>query len=263
MMPAVEVTDPDDPRLAPYTRLTDMQLRMVAEPAQGIFMAEGEKVIRRALAAGLEIRSALMAPKWWPGLAAVIPEETPVFLAPPGLLADITGYRVHRGALAVFGRPAPPRPEAVLHQAATGLLLEDLVDHTNVGAIFRSAAGLGVDAILVTARCADPWYRRSVKTSMGAVFSIPWTVVPDVHAGLESAQRAGMTAVALDPAGDTELRQWQRTGPTLLALGTEGAGLSRAARESIDVHISIPMVRGIDSLNVAAAAAVACYALTS
>ena len=121
-MPVVEVTDPDDPRLLAYTRLTDMQLRMVAEPAEGIFMAEGEKVIRRALAAGLQISSALMAPKWWPGLAAVIPEGTPVLIAPPPLLADITGYRVHRGALAVFVRPAPPPVATVLKTAATALL---------------------------------------------------------------------------------------------------------------------------------------------
>ncbi len=262
-MPVVEVTDPGDPRLAAYTRLTDMQLRMVAEPADGIFIAEGEKVIRRALAAGLEMRSALMAPKWWPGLAAVIPDAIPVHLAPPELLADITGYRVHRGALAVFARPAPPQPVDILQSATTALLLEDLVDHANVGTILRSAAGFGVDAVLVTAKCADPWYRRAVKTSMGAVFTIPWTVVPDVHAGLDAAQQAGFSSVALDPAGAMSLRQWRRAGPTMLALGTEGTGLSRAAREGIDVHVSIPMARGVDSLNVAAAAAVACYALTS
>lgn len=257
----IEVDAVDD-RLAHYTRLTDMQLRMVSEPAAGIFLAEGEKVIRRALAAGLQMHSALMEPKWWPGLEPDVPPDVPVYLGPPALLRDITGFRLHRGALACFERPVPRAAADVLAGARTAVLLEDLVDHANVGAIFRSAAGLGVGAVLVTARCADPWYRRSVKTSMGAVFTMPWATVADAGAAIAAARAAGMTTVALDPAADASLRDWHAGGPVLLLVGTEGPGLSADAQRATDVRLQIPMARGTDSLNVATAAAIACYALT-
>lgn len=260
-MPVIEVDDAQDPRLAAFTRLTDMQLRMVSEPAQGIFLAEGEKVITRALQAGLQMVSALMEPKWWPGLRDRVPEGVEVYLAPPALLQDITGFRLHRGALATFARPALPTAEQVLRGARAAVLLEDLVDHTNVGAIFRSAAGLGVDAILVTRRCADPWYRRSVKTSMGAVFTMPWAVVPDVGSGVAAARAAGLVTVAMDPAAPMNLRQWVPV-PAMLLVGTEGPGLTAEAKLCTDVQVSIPMSQGIDSLNVAMAATVACYVLT-
>ncbi|HQR79918.1 MAG TPA: RNA methyltransferase [Actinomycetota bacterium] len=258
-MPVIPVADPADPRLCHYTRLTDMQLRMVTEPAQGVFLAEGEKVIRRALAAGLDMVSALMAPKWWPALAADVPAAVPVFLGSPELLESITGFRLHRGALATFRRPVAPDAAQLLTGARTAILLEDLVDHTNVGAVFRSAAGLGVDALLVTERCADPWYRRSIKTSMGAVFTLPWTTVPDAPSAVALARRAGMTSVALDPAAGSSLRDWRGPAAVLLLLGTEGVGLSDAARACVDRSFSIPMHHGVDSLNVAAAAAIACF----
>ncbi len=260
-MGVVEVSDTQDPRLTPFTRLTDMQLRMVTEPAEGIFLAEGEKVIRRALAAGLEMVSALMEPKWWPGLATTVDDAVPVYLAPPPLLKEITGFRLHRGALATFRRPAPRTADAVLAGARSAVLLEDLVDHTNVGAIFRSAAGLGIDALLVTSRCADPWYRRSVKTSMGAVFTLPWATVPEVGVGVAAARAAGLATVAMDPAATVSLRTWSAV-PAMLLVGTEGPGLSSAAQQLTDVQLSIPMARGTDSLNVAMAAAIACYVLT-
>lgn len=147
--------------------------------------------------------------------------------------------------------------------ASTALLLEDLVDHANVGAIFRSAAALGVDAVLVTRRCADPWYRRSVKTSMGAVFVVPWATVPDAVTGVDLARDAGMTTVALDPSSARALRDWERSGPALMLLGSEGPGLSPAARSCADTTLAIPMHNGVDSLNVANAATLACYVLTS
>ena len=262
-MAATGVTDPDDPRLVHFARLTDMQLRKLSEPAAGIFVAEGEKVIRRALAAGLNITAALMAPKWWPALEPVIPASAPVYLAPPELLQQITGFRVHRGALATFARPVPPDPRELLARAGTALLLEDLVDHANVGAVFRSAAGMGVEAVLVTERCADPWYRRSVKTSMGAVFEVPWTTVPDTASGLALARQAGMNTVALDPGASASLRQWRGSGPTMMLLGSEGPGLSDLAIREADLRLAIPMANGVDSLNVAMAGAIACYALTS
>lgn len=262
-MGVVLVEDPGDERLLHYTKLTDMQLRMLSEPAEGIFLAEGEKVIMRALDAGLQMVSALMAEKWWPALEPHVPAGVTVFLAPETLLRQITGFRLHRGALATFRRPRPSDPAQVLAGARSALLLEDLVDHTNVGAIFRSAAGLGVDAVLVTQRCADPWYRRSVKTSMGAVFTMPWARVPDVGAGVEHARDSGMTTVSLDPAAPTSIREWRPDGPSMLLLGTEGPGLSDRAVALTDVALSIPMSREVDSLNVAMAASVACYVLTS
>lgn len=257
------VADPGDVRVAQYTALTDMDLRKVTEPAQGFFMAEGEKVIRRALAAGLEMLSALMESKWLPSLQPALPADVPVYLAPASLLRDITGYRVHRGALAVFRRPAPREASDILAGAGSAVLLEDLVDHANVGAIFRSAAGLGVGAVLVTARCADPWYRRSVKTSMGAVFAVPWATLPDAATAVALAREAGMHTIALDPGAPMSLRQWRRREPTLLLLGSEGPGLSAAARAAADQLLAIPMHNGIDSLNVANAATLACYELTS
>ena len=262
-MPVETVTDAGDPRVAPYTALTDMDLRMASEPADGVFMGEGEKVIRRALDAGFEMLSVLMEPKWLPALEPVLPADAPVYLAPPDLLQTITGYRVHRGALAVFRRPALRDPTEVLAHATTAVLLEDLVDHANVGAIFRSAAGLGVDAVLVTTRCADPWYRRSVKTSMGAVFAVPWATVPDAVHGVAVARALGMRTIALDPSADTSLRDWRRNAPTVLLLGSEGPGLTEAARAATDELLAIPMHNGVDSLNVAMAATVGCYALTS
>jgi tRNA G18 (ribose-2'-O)-methylase SpoU len=246
-----------------YTALTDMDLRKASEPAAGVFMGEGEKVIKRALDAGLEMVSALMEAKWLPGLEPVLPAHIPVYLAPADLLRDITGYRVHRGALAVFRRPAPRSAAEVLAGASTAVLLEDLVDHANVGSIFRSAAGLGVGAVVVTARCADPWYRRSVKTSMGAVFAVPWATVPDAVTAVRLARACGMSTIALDPAAASSLRTWRRHEPTLLLVGTEGPGLSVAARGAVDELLAIPMRHGVDSLNVAMAATLACYALTS
>lgn len=262
-MPVIAVDQFDDPRLSAFTRLTDMQMRMVKEPAEGIFLAEGEKVISRALAAGLRIRSALMEPKWWPALEPRIPGEVPVYLAPLSLLQQITGFRLHRGALAVFERPAGRSPSDVLTGARSAVLLEDLVDHTNVGAIFRSAAGLGVDAILVSSRCADPWYRRSVKTSMGAVFTVPWATVADAREGTSLARDAGMTTVALDPTASLSIRDWKPGGAAMVVLGTEGPGLSNGALGAVDLTVAIPMAHAVDSLNVAMAAAVACFVLTS
>lgn len=262
-MPVVTVEDPGDARLQPYLRLTDMQLRTVSEPAGGIFIAEGEKVIRRALAAGLGMLSGFMERKWWSALQPHVPAEVPVYLADPQVLREVTGYRVHRGALAAFRRPPARDAATVLAGARTALLLEDLVDHTNVGAIFRSAAALGVDAVLVTRQGADPWYRRSLKTSMGAVFSVPWATVDDAGHAATAARTHDMRLVALDPSGGFSLRDWQPRARSLLLLGTEGAGLSKAALTLADQRVRIPMSHGVDSLNVAMAATLACYVLTS
>jgi len=168
----IEVTDPADPRLADYRDLRDVQLRTHLEAEHGLFLAEGEKVVRRAAAAGFRFRSFLMAPRWLEGLADVIEaSDAPCYVLSEALAEEVTGFHVHRGALASLARRPLPRVEHVLQRARTVVVCEDIVDHTNVGAIFRSAAALGVDGVLLAPRCADPLYRRSVKVAM-EVFSL-------------------------------------------------------------------------------------------
>jgi tRNA G18 (ribose-2'-O)-methylase SpoU len=262
--PEPPVTGPQDARVADYLSLTDVALRRRLEPEGGLFIAEGATVIRRALAAGYRARSLLMSRRWLEGLADVVPDDVPVLVADEAVLEEITGYRVHRGALAAMHRRPLPTSEEVLRGAARVVLLEGVVDHTNVGAVFRSAAALGFDAVLLDPTCADPLYRRAVRVSMGTVFAVPWTRLdrwPDDLAGL---RRAGFTVAALTPSPDAvPLPEFARTAPDrlVLALGTEGDGLSRSAVTGADVSVQIPMSGGVDSLNVGAAAAVACYVL--
>lgn len=263
----VPVTDVADPALADYRDLTDVDLRRRLEPAGGLFIAEGEKVIRRALAAGHHPRSILTEPRWLGPMADLITEveasDTPVYTAEAAVLRSVTGYRVHRGALAAMHRPSMPDPASLLADANRVLACVDMVDNANVGAVFRSAAALGVDVVVVSAACADPLYRRAVKVSMGTVLTQPWTRLPpgDVATLLRDC---GFTVAALTPAaGALDLARLARSVPDRLALllGTEGDGLSEAAARSADLRVRIPMAPGVDSLNVAAAAAVACWAL--
>lgn len=271
----------DDADLSDYRDLTDVQLRRALEPRRGLYLAESREVIGRAVHAGHRPRSFLMAQRWLADMRPLILAATgdpdggpvPVYLAREDLLRRITGYRVHRGALAAMERPDLPSVRAVLGGAPGAAparriaVLEDLVDHTNVGAAFRSAAALGVDAVLVTPRCADPLYRRSVRVSMGTVFQVPWTRLtrwPDP----EGLHALGFTvvALALDPGAmplDAFARSpWcTRSGARLaLVLGTEGDGLAPRTITHADVVVRIPMAGGVDSLNVAAAAAVAFWA---
>jgi len=252
--------------LGDYVDLTDVDLRRRKEPAEGLFVAEGEKVIRRAVAAGHPVRSLLLEEKWLPALSDLLERvDAPVYVADLDTLRRVTGYSVHRGALAAMSR-LPLRPPLELARAARTLaVLEDLVDHTNVGAVFRSAAGLGVDAVLVSPRCADPLYRRSVKVSMGAVFSVPWSRLEAWPAALSDVRAAGHTLLALTPAADaTAIGDLppEVTGRCALLVGAEGPGLSRAALDAADHRVRIPMSGGVDSLNAAAASAVAFYALS-
>lgn len=262
------VADPDDERVRDYLRLTDVALRRVLEPREGLYLAESEKVIRRALAAGHRMRSVLMAPRWVTDLADLVDlavgQGVPVYVASPAVIQEMTGFHLHRGALASMHRPALPEPEEVLAGACRVAVLEDIVDHTNVGAVFRSAAALGVDAVLVTPRCADPLYRRSVRVSMGTVFQVPWTRIPDWPASLERLREAGFTVAALALSEDAvALDELAADPPERLALvlGTEGDGLSPRTVATSDVVVRIPMAAGVDSLNVAAASAVAFWAL--
>jgi tRNA G18 (ribose-2'-O)-methylase SpoU len=258
------VDDPADPRISDYVGLTDVALRRRREPALGLFMAEGEKVIRRAVAAGYRVRSVLLEDKWVAGLRDLLDVlDAPVYVAGRPLLDAVTGYPVHRGALAAMDRRPLPPPDDVLRGARRVVVLEDIVSHTNVGAIIRSAAAMGVDAVLVSPRCADPLYRRSVKVSMGTVFQVPWTRVEPWPGGLQALADRGFVTAALALADDAvELDELARDLPERLALllGTEGDGLSRASVTSADIVVRIPMAGGVDSLNVAAAAAVALWA---
>jgi tRNA G18 (ribose-2'-O)-methylase SpoU len=251
--------------VADYARLTDVALRSVTEPERGLFIAESAKVIRRAIAAGCAPRSVLMEEKWLAALEQVLaPFDIPVHVADADELEEITGYRVHRGALAAFERPPLPDPGALLATARRVVVLEDIVDHTNVGAIFRAAAGLGADAVLVSARCADPLYRRSVRVSMGTVFQVPWTRLPEWNEarGILHGASFHLAALALsDGAVALDVFRAAEHPRVALLLGAEGDGLSRAALAAADSVVTIPMAGGVDSLNVAAASAVALWEL--
>ncbi|WP_425953928.1 TrmH family RNA methyltransferase [Xylanimonas sp. McL0601] len=267
----LRIDDPADPRLTDYTDLKDVALRSRREPAEGLYMAESSTVIRRALAAGHRPRSFLMADRWLDSLADVLADwpGVPVFVASEEVLREITGFHLHRGALAAMHRPVLPSVHELVRSARGGAgarrvaVLEDVVDHTNVGAAFRSAAALGVDAVLVTPRCADPLYRRSVRVSMGTVFQVPWTRLETWPGGLRELREDGFTVAALALADDAvSLDDLAADPPEKLALvlGTEGHGMTDAAIEACDVVVKIPMAGGVDSLNVAAASAVAFWA---
>ena len=258
----VMIDDPADPRLADYRDLRDVALRKRVESEHGLFLAEGEKVVRRAGEAGFTARSFLMAPRWLAGLDDVLSASAaPCYVLSEALAEEVSGFHVHRGALASFERRPLPSLDAVLAGARSVLVLEDLVDHTNVGAAFRSGAALGFDAVLLSPRCADPLYRRAIKVAMGAVFALAWTRLDDWHDALSDLSARGFTTVALTLADDALPVEQAVAGldRVALVLGSEGPGLSPRWQSCADRRAVIPMAAGIDSLNVAAAAAVACY----
>ena len=262
------ITDPKDERLTDYVSLTDVALRRRTEPERGLYIAESEKVIRRALRAGHRPRSYLMAERWLTDLADLVTDAeadgTPVFVGEHDVIEQLTGFHLHRGALASMQRPELPSVAALVAGARRVLVLEDIVDHTNVGAVFRSAAALGVDVVLVTPRCADPLYRRAIRVSMGTVFQVPWTRIDPWPGGVVGLQAAGFTVATLALADDAvSLDELAADPPERLALvlGTEGDGLSHHTLAAADLTVTIPMAGGVDSLNVAAAGAVAAWAL--
>ena len=263
----ITVHDATDPRLHDYTGLTDVRLRTVREPAEGLFMAESTQVIRRVLEGGHRLRSVLVAPRWLPDipdvLAAAQQQGAPVYVGEEDVLQAVTGFHLHRGALAAVHRPALRPVAEVVAGARRVVVVEDLVDHTNVGAVFRSAAALGVEAVLVTPRCSDPLYRRSVRVSMGTVFQVPWTRLETWPAGLDELRDLGFVVAGLALAEDaTDLDELAADPPERLCwvLGTEGDGLGPATVGAVDRVVRIPMSGGVDSLNVAAAGAVAFWA---
>ena len=257
----VQLSDPADPRVADYTSLTDVSLRRKLEPERGLYLAESSKVLRRALDAGHRPRSFFMADKWVDGLRDVLEaHDVPVYVGTDEVLEQITGFHLHRGAMAAMHRPAPLPLENVLASARRVAILEDIVDHTNVGAIFRSAAALDIDAVLVTPRCADPLYRRAVRVSMGTVFQVPWVRLEHWTADLQRVKDAGFLTAALalsEDAVTVDTLAAEQPEKLALILGTEGQGLGAATLHHADRHVVIPMSHGVDSLNVAAASAVA------
>ncbi|MCX7521592.1 RNA methyltransferase [Microbacterium sp. STN6] len=268
-MTVISIEDLGDPALADYSRLTDVALRRVSEPAGGLYIAESTKVIRRALAAGHRPRSVLLQEQWLADVQALLADyggstDVPLYVAAADVLERLTGYHLHRGALASMHRPALADPADLLRDVRRVVVIEDVVDHTNVGAIFRSVAGLGADAVLVSPRCADPLYRRSVRVSMGTVLQVPWTRLPEWPHAVPLLHDAGFHIAALALADDAvDLDAFSADAPerVALVLGTEGDGLTRQAIEAADTVVTIPMLHGVDSLNVAAASAVALWAL--
>ncbi|MBK5305821.1 MAG: RNA methyltransferase [Frankiaceae bacterium] len=261
----VEVDDPADARLADYIGLTDSVRRLKHEPAAGFFLAEGQLVMRRAAQAGCPPRSLLLAPNrvddLLPELAAL---ECPVYVASAEVLHAVTGFHVHRGALGSFGRLPVPVAADVLATARRILVLEDVNSPTNLGALFRSAAGLGMDAVFLSPTCCDPLYRRAVRVSMGEVLAVPYAYLDPWGPGLASVRAAGFRVLALTPAADAVPLDQVDVGPddrVAVLLGAEGPGLTANAQAASDVRVKIPMAAGVDSLNVAAAAAVVCWAL--
>ena len=265
-MQITRITDLSSAGLADYSRLTDVALRRVLEPAGGLYIAESPKVIARALTAGHRPRSLLIQEQWLPDAERLLADwpDVPVYVGAANVLEQLTGYNLHRGALAAMHRPALEPVEALLTQARRIVILEDIVDHTNVGAIFRSVAGLGADAVLITPRCADPLYRRSVRVSMGTVLQVPWTRLPEWSVATPLLHAAGFHLAALALSDDAvSLDLFAQAPPERLAiiLGAEGDGLSQHALAAADTTVTIPMLHGVDSLNVASASAVALYAL--
>jgi tRNA G18 (ribose-2'-O)-methylase SpoU len=253
----IPIDDPADPRLRDFLHLRDTQLRSSLEAAEGLFVAEGDATIRRALAGGYAPRAFLATPERAPAYAGL---GAPVYAVDALALEVTAGYPVHRGALASFDRRPLVAAADLLAAARRVVVLEDLVDTTNLGLILRSVSALGWDGALLTPRCADPLYRRAVKTSMGAVFALPWTRLHH-REGPAVLHDAGFSIAALTPGGETELGAYVAPPRLALVLGSEGPGISARWRDAADARLRIAMRDGVDSLNVAAAAAIALHVL--
>jgi len=260
----------ENPVLGDYRDLTDVMLRARREPVEGIYIAESIKVLDRALTAGHRPVSILTTTTWLDQIHDLEQrhrralEDTPVYVGESSMIEALTGFHVHRGTLASMARPILPSVAELISGTRRIVVLENIVDHTNVGAVFRSVAALGADAVIVSASCADPLYRRSVRVSMGTVMQVPWTRAGEWSELVATLHEAQFTLAAMALGPDTvSLEDFARNPPERLALllGTEGDGVSTEALASADVTVSIPMHQGVDSLNVAAAGAVAMWAL--
>lgn len=256
-MTPIPVHDPHDERLADYVGLTDGDLVR----SRNAFVAEGVLVIRRLLASPYRVRSILLADNRVDALADVLDGvEAPVYVVPRRVMNEVAGFDIHRGALAAADRPPPPSAEDVLGDARLVAVLEGINDTENMGALFRNAAAFGVDAVLLWPGCCDPLYRRAVRVSLGHVLHVPFSTLDN----LDILRQAGFTTVALTPSPEAEdIAAFPRPDRTALLLGAEGPGLSPATLAAGDHRVRIPMAAGVDSLNVATAAAVAFHRLTA
>jgi tRNA G18 (ribose-2'-O)-methylase SpoU len=261
----VPIDDPADPRVREFARMRDPHLRDRLAKPYGAFLAEGTVVIARSLGAGYRLRCVLTETRYLPSVEALLDgTAAPVYVAERGVLRAITGYPEHAGPLGTFDRREEASAADVVAQARRIVVLEDTMNPTNMGVLLRCAAGLGMDGVLLTPRCTDPLYRRAVRASMGEIFAIPWARLASWPDDAALLRDAGFTIVAMTPAGDAvPLDRYDAGAVERLAvlLGTEGVGLSAGALRRADVRLAIPMARGVDSLNVGAAAAVAFWHL--
>ncbi|WP_313813958.1 RNA methyltransferase [Glutamicibacter sp.] len=262
------IQDLADTRLDEYLRLSEAHLRMRTYVENGLYIAESTKVVQRAINAGHQPRSFLLAEKH---LGQLVDEfnrfpEVPIFIGDDRQLQDLVGFHLHRGAMAAMNRPEPLDLDAVLAQCSRIAILEDIADHTNLGAIIRSASGLGVDAVLITPKCVDPWYRRSARVSMGTVFDLPWVRLGSWPDELSKIRNHGYRLLAMEltedavPLSDIEISAGEKVA---MILGNEGRGVTAEALDAVDQTVIIPMHRNVDSLNVGAASAIAFWHLCS
>ncbi|WP_423300072.1 TrmH family RNA methyltransferase [Glutamicibacter nicotianae] len=264
----LQVADLEDPRLDEYLRLSEAHLRMRTDVENGLYIAESTKVVQRAINAGHVPRSFLLAEKHLDQLAEEFNRfpDAPIFIGDDRQLQDLVGFHLHRGAMAAMNRPEPLDLDEVLEASSRIAILEDIADHTNLGAIIRSASGLGVDAVLLTPKCVDPWYRRSARVSMGTVFDLPWVRMQSWPEDLQTLKNHGYEMLAMEltddaiPLNGVEIKAGQKVA---MILGNEGRGVTDEALAAVDRTVIIPMHRDVDSLNVGAASAIAFWHLCS
>lgn len=264
----LQVADLEDPRLDEYLRLSEAHLRMRTDVENGLYIAESTKVVQRAINAGHVPRSFLLAEKHLDQLAEEFNRfpDAPIFIGDDRQLQDLVGFHLHRGAMAAMNRPEPRDLDEVLEASSRIAILEDIADHTNLGAIIRSASGLGVDAVLLTPKCVDPWYRRSARVSMGTVFDLPWVRMQSWPEDLQTLKNHGYEMLAMEltddaiPLNEVEIKAGQKVA---MILGNEGRGVTDEAIAAVDRTVIIPMHRDVDSLNVGAASAIAFWHLCS
>jgi tRNA G18 (ribose-2'-O)-methylase SpoU len=261
----IPITDPADPRVADFAGMRDQTLRLAVEQPLGAFVGEGALVLERAIRSGYVVRAVLAEPAHLPQVEPVMAgRPEPVYVMEREVMREVTGYREHPGPLSSYLRKPELSVPDVLASARRVVLLEDVANPTNMGVVFRCAAGLGMDAVVISPNCADPLYRRSVRASMGESFAIPWARLDAWPAGLALVQSLGFTVAAMTPAPDAlPLKDFAAAAPDRLALlfGAEGPGLSAEAMAAADVRVAIPMDRDVDSLNIGTAAAIAFYAV--
>lgn len=264
----LHVADLQDERLDEYLRLSEAHLRMRTDVENGLYIAESTKVVQRAINAGHSPRSFLLAQKHLGQLVAEFNRfpDAPIFIGDDAQLQDLVGFHLHRGAMASMNRPAPLDLDEVLAASSRVAILEDIADHTNLGAIIRSASGLGIDAVLLTPKCVDPWYRRSARVSMGTVFDLPWVRLESWPQDIERLRAHGYRMLAMEltenavPLNEIQLSAGEKAA---MILGNEGRGVTDEALAAVDTTVIIPMHRAVDSLNVGAASAIAFWHLCS